>query len=198
MLQKYYPVLGEVNSPLAALVALQFTSEAAKVAIEGISNSTLENLLWASVEDTEVRKAEIEVSASELEAARRNAAKQARYYRYRAAMAARNARAVSKNGRKIKAVRKPIAKGSLKSLKGLDINICRTRAAVTQASVYAATAVFNAAHEAVESAIQGGDTRAIRTSVAALKAAVRTLEVRHLEFRFAREMLSIALARHSA
>lgn len=199
MLQKYYPILGEVNSPLAMMAALNFTTSAAKVAIDGISNEVLESLLKDAVEETAVRKKEVETSASELEAARVMASKQTKELRYRAAMARKKARVVSALGRRIKAVKRPVAgKTALKGLAGLSIESCRAKAAVAKAAVHSAVNSYNTACAAVESAIQGGDTRAIRSAVAALKAAVRILEVRHIEFRFAREMLSIALARHSA
>lgn len=198
MLQKYFPILSEVNSPLVALQVLGFTAASAEVAIKGISNQVLETLLKEAIEETSARKQEVEISASELEAERKSAAKAARYYRYRAAQAARNARSVSRLSRQVKAVRRPVVKASLKGLKGLSIDICRSRAVASQAAVRSAAVNYNTALQAVETTIQGGDIRTIRTAIAALKAAVRELEVAHLEFRFAREMLNISLARHSA
>lgn len=200
MLQKYYPILSEINSPLSALVALEFSAAAAEIVINNdISNEVLESLLRNAVKETTVYHKEVEVAASALEAARRAAAKQIRTLRYRAAMAARKARATSKVSRRVKAVKKTLTKASLKGLKGLNIDVCRQCAVNAQTAVRSTVTSYNAALEAVELAVnKGGDARAIRAKVAALKEAVRLLEVRQLELRFAREMVSISLARHSA
>lgn len=197
MLQKYFPILSEVNSPLAAMAALELTADAAKIVINGISNEVLETLLKDAVSSTEAHCKEVEISTSGIEAARKAAAKTTRTLRYRAAMAARNARVVSKTARRIKASKR-LQITTLRGLSGLSLDACRINAAVAQTAVRSAVNTYNTATQAVESAIQGGDIRAIHSAVAALKEAVRTLEVRHLEFKFAREMLAIALARHSA